>query len=114
LRKRNRPAGWYRRRFAAAKRAGVRCGAGKDNAFCGTLHLITASGGASPQGEAFGLLTIEKPSPRGEGAEHSEADEVYPPQRKTPLVFPQKNGGNLRTSQQSGRPMAKPSHLRSR
>ena len=40
-------------------------------------------------------------------------DEVYPPQRKTPLVFPQKNGGNLRTSQQSGRPMAKPSHPRS-
>ena len=43
------------RRFAAAKRAGgapLRRRDG-DNARCDALHLITAFGGASPQGEAF-------------------------------------------------------------
>ena len=42
-------------------------------------HLITACGGASPQGEASDEAADEKPSPRGEGVSQSETDEVSIP-----------------------------------
>ena len=46
---------------SALGRPPFRCGetSGKANARCDALHLITAFGGASPQGEAFGESTAK-------------------------------------------------------
>jgi len=66
------------RRFCCGKNERVsRCGAGWENAACGRLHLITASGGASPQGEAFWERGQEKAFPlRGRCHGIAVTDEV--------------------------------------